>query len=329
MTYMSPFAQKLSDLIHKGASYRLRMNVFCQDNWLDLYNMPYHERYQLISEIADCIALGDDGQEEKDDENRLYGEAATFLAMTIPYEPLSKNEQRHALQIESYIDAQENSRKSSSADKLKKIREFSGLYAVLEGIPNKTNLGTYSLSSVAPEIVKKEFNKYAAFYMNCSLSDDKYFEYLLTQMACDRLYNIVFHDDYLNKATDIQVIVSGLHEMCHYTQDVRGLKGSDYLHDRSNIYCREIDGVDAYIPYIVFMEERQPYAFEGWISDAREKQPLRSELQITCDLLLSNYGFGADVIDPIYAFNDFASQLREKQLRAAGYSPCKNQPRVS
>lgn len=325
--YSSHFAQELQNSIESGNLQALKDSLFDQNNWFDLYFMPYDERYLLAHEIMNHLILLKDISIDDRISNIICRDSIVFLMMTIPYKPLSEHEQSYAKSIASFMN---DKNAGDSSDVVKKIllaKEFTSLYFKQEKVANEINIGLYNVKNNAPQHIQDKFNKNSAFYLSYQILEYDYKQHLSFLMSINRSHNIAINKKNFEATDNNSAIEWALHEARHYVQNLRSSQPI-YEQYKSGVNSRVIKNED-FIPYIILMEERQAYAFEGWIQDARKHNKLRSELQVTCDLLLEKYSMTANVIDPIYDFNDFASQRRAELSHGAIYSPYKNQPHVA
>ncbi|PCI00768.1 MAG: hypothetical protein COB76_02805 [Alphaproteobacteria bacterium] len=319
MIYVSPFVKELKSLMDNDQGEEACADLLHHQNWRELYETPFSDRYHLVHEMICNIVVGKTITENDIFQNEMYSNAITFLMMSIPYEPLSNDEQNHAKDIAGFLSEEDCLGQSCVDNKLIKAKKIANFYLEQEGVVNNINMGVYDIKKTASAHIKDFFNNNAAFYYGSSLCDHENindFEFFAPLLERN---NIMFNVGYFKESDDFKIISTALHETRHYVQGERPTPIQEKQFATG--VERRIVRYDDVLPYHISMTERQAYAFEGWLSDSVAGDSLRSEVQITCDNMLDKDRCESGLVDAIYDFNDCASQWRAERPPEVEYSP--------
>lgn len=299
----SKFGQYLYDLIRDGdvslVNVALSMSHF-RDHILQ---MNSEEKYRLVHEILNVMPAGFD---DKSEEAKPYVESVVFLMMSIPYETELLDEQQIAIAMSSKIDRTED---LNSKGKMRSLRLFADKLILAMGLSEDVNMGLRHASENTSAEVRKKFNGNAAIYTSLPLGvlrNDFTIE-------CSELHEtsiLLNGDEILNRSLlDLSQWVA--HEMRHHHQRfVVDSNVNDQL--RSGI-SKRINRLMPKTGYFALMEERQAFAFEGWMSDCIQKQDMRSEMQITCDNLWFKGVMSGEFIDRLHDYHTFVNEKEQRK----------------
>lgn len=304
----SKFGQYLYDLIRDG-DVSLVNDALSMSHFRDhILQMGSEEKYQLVHEILNVMPVGLD---DKSEEAKPYVESVVFLMMSIPYETEMLNEQQIAISMSSTIDRTEG---LNSEGKMRSLRLFADKLILAMGLSEDVNIGLrHANENTSPE-VRKMFNGNAAIYTPLPLdvlSNDFTIE-------CSQLHStsiLLNGDEILNRSLlDLSQWVA--HEMRHHHQ--RFVVDPNVNYQLRSGISKRINRLMPRTGYFALMEERQAFAFEGWMFDCIQKQDIRSEMQITCDNLWFKGLMFGDFIDRLHDYHASFNELSAEKTVALG-----------
>lgn len=297
------FNQYLHDLINEGDISLVNDGLSMSHFWNYLASISSAEKYNLIHAILTAMPAGMDDQS---DEAQPYVESVVFLMMSIPYETKLLNEQQIAIAMSSKIDREEG---LNSEEKMRSLRLLADQMILTMGLSEDVNMGLRYTNENTPPEVRKMFNGNAAIYTSLPLGILKN-DFTI---ECPELHStsiLLNGNEILNRSLfDLSQWVA--HEMRHHHQRFVVDQNVDYQL-RSGI-SKRINRLMPRTAYYSLMEERQAYAFEGWMSDSMNKNQLRIEMQIACDNLWFKGKLSGDFIDKTHDYHHFFQDKMLKQ----------------
>ncbi len=299
----SQFGRYLHDLI-SGDDVSLVCDALGIEHfWNALFQMPSTEKYDLIHEILTVMPVGVD---DKSNEAKPYVEPVVFLMMSIPYEQSFEHEQKMA------VDAVDKSWRNYSKNRSTNMDLLRRLVSDLQfkmGIQDGVNVGLRYANNNTPIDIRKKFNGNAAIYSPIPLSILK--EEFTIECADVHPTSILLNgEEVVNHSVDDLALWTA-HEMIHHHQ--RFTKFSEIREQQSSAIAKRINRTMPRTAYFTLMEERQAFAFEGWMFDTMNGDALRTEKQITCDNLWFKGKLSGELIDKIHDYQMFVNEQEQKK----------------
>jgi len=304
--YSSEFAKDIQYFIDIGEIGYAREDLLNPENFPHVDTMPFNDRYKLINEI---ILKMPDGVGEQSADARPYTEMAAFLLMSIPYNQLSPNEEDMAFNLASMFNNLETNNHHTLRQKLETCRTIAQIYCEIYDIDQNIPIGVIWPKDNASLEAKNYFNHVAAFYTPTTIADLKD-KYECESDLSDSLHQaILINREELEKLEVTEMVSWITHELRHAHQRE---KTTRHVRDQQQqSVSRRINKKMHKAVYFALMEERQAYAFDGWIRDHLKGDMKRSELQITCDLLWFKGIISGSVIDTIHSFDKFSKNRKQ------------------
>lgn len=317
--------QQYNSDLAKGIQYFLDINeigyacedLLNQDHFWDINHMPFMDRYTLAHEI---ISKMPDGIDELSREARPYTESVAFLLMSIPYEPLALEEENTAFSLASMFHGLDISNQYSLSEKLEICRAVAQLYCEIYGLNTDVPIGTVWIRDDASNKTKDYFNHVAAFYTPYEICDLKKKYECESDLEDHIVQSVLMNRDEFIKLSTSDMLVWLTHELRHVLQREKPTIQVQQQQQQS-ISSRVNNKMHKAI-YFTLMEERQAYAFDGWLADHLKGNMKRTELQITCDHLWFKGGLSGNIINAIYDFHHHTTEpIPQKIFGEVGFTP--------
>lgn len=300
--YSSDFAKVLQNFVDLGEIDYVREALLDHGNFSHFSDMSLDDRYSLIQEISFSKP-----EMDRDDPNRLpYDDSVAFLLMSVPYEPLFKTELEDSKTIIHVLKEYDWERYFSSESKREICSAVAQIYCDIYGAETPVNVGTVWPKANASEETNKYFERLQGVFCEYSTKLMKHNLECETDLSDEAGSKIAFNRKSLDENPITDLIAIMIHEIRHYSQ-VKVKTPELAKQERKGIVGRVTE--KCHDAYYALMLERQANAMMGWVKDGLSGKPLRSEMEISLDMLCRQGHLSTFMTSKVL---DFQSYLKRK-----------------